>query len=169
VGQSCRLGRSLVEAGVPYVQVNWSQFVEVLYPFSDYGWDTHADNFGLLADWHGPLLDQVFSTLLDDLEQRGLLKTTLVVCLGEFGRTPRINSIGSRDHWHQCYFSIWAGAGVQPGRVIGESDPRGEYPVSRPITPAMVGTTMLDRLGITTELRAELGVLREGRVIDELF
>jgi len=169
VGQSCLLGRRLVEAGVPYVQVNWSQFVEVLYPFSDYGWDTHADNFGLLADWHGPLLDQVFSTLLDDLEQRGLLKTTLVVCLGEFGRTPRINSIGSRDHWHPCYFSIWAGAGVQPGRVIGESDPRGEYPVSRPVTPAMVGTTILDRLGVTTELRAELGVLREGRVIDELF
>ena len=122
-----------------------------------------------MADWHGPLLDQVLSTLLDDLEQRGLLKTTLVVCLGEFGRTPRINAIGSRDHWHQCYFSIWAGAGVQPGRLIGESDPRGEYPVSRPITPAMVGTTILDRLGINTEMRAELGVLPDGRVIDELF
>src|SRR5262249_19827726 len=69
-GQSCLLGRRLVEAGVPYVQVNWSQFVEVFYPFSDYGWDTHADNFGLLADWHCPLLDRVFATLLDDLEQR---------------------------------------------------------------------------------------------------
>src|SRR5213079_2190653 len=99
-GQSCLLGRRLVEAGVPYVQVNWSRFVEVFYPFSDYGWDTHADNFGLLADWHGPLLDNVFATLLDDLEQRGLLKTTLVLCTGEFGRTPRINNIGSRDHWH---------------------------------------------------------------------
>lgn len=169
VGQSCLLGRRLVEAGVPYVQVNWSQFVEVLYPFSDYGWDTHADNFGLLADWHGPLLDQVFSTLLDDLETRGLLKTTLVLCLGEFGRTPRINAIGSRDHWHQCYFSLWAGAGVQPGRVIGESDPRGEYPVTKPVTPAMVGTTLLEQFGITTETRAALGVLREGRVIDDLF
>jgi len=169
VGQSCLLGRRLVEAGVPYVQVNWSQFVEVLYPFSDYGWDTHADNFGLLADWHGPLLDQVFSTLLDDLEARGLLRTTLVICLGEFGRTPRINSIGSRDHWHQCYFSVWAGAGVQPGRVVGQSDPRGEFPVSKPVTPAMVGATILDRMGITTEMRAELGVLRDGTVIDELF
>ena len=99
-GQSCLLGRRLVEAGVPYVQVNWSQYVEVFYPFSDYGWDTHADNFGLLADWHGPLLDRVFSTLLDDLGRRGLLETTLVVCMGEFGRTPRINEIGSRDHWH---------------------------------------------------------------------
>ena len=100
---------------MPYVQVNWSQYVEVFYPFSDYGWDTHADNFGLLADWHGPLLDGVFSTLLDDLGERGLLETTLVVCMGEFGRTPRINPIGSRDHWHQCYFSLWAGAGVKPG------------------------------------------------------
>ena len=168
-GQSCLLGRRLIEAGVPYVQVNWSQFVKVFYQFSDYGWDTHADNFGLLADWHGPLFDQVFATLLDDLEQRGLLETTLVVCMGEFGRTPRINSIGSRDHWHQCYFSIWAGAGVQPGRVIGESDPRGEYPVTQPITPAMVGTTMLELTGINNAARAELKVLEGGRVIDELL
>ena len=86
-GQSCLLGRRLVEAGVPYVQVNWSQFVEVFYEFSDYGWDTHADNFELLADWHGPLLDRVFSTLLDDMRDRGLLESTLVVCMGEFGRT----------------------------------------------------------------------------------
>src|SRR5262249_61035618 len=99
-GQSCLLGRRLVEAGVPFVQVNWSQYAEVFYPFSDYGWDTHADNFPLLADWHGPLLDGVFSTLLDDLERRGLLRTTLVGCMGEFGRTPRVNNIGSRDRWH---------------------------------------------------------------------
>ncbi len=85
-----------------------------------------------------------FRRLLDDLEERGLLETTLVVCMGEFGRTPRINEIGSRDHWHQCYFSLWAGGGVQPGRTIGESDARGEHPVSEPITPAMVGTTMLE-------------------------
>ena len=168
-GQSCLLGRRLVEAGVPYVQVNWSQYVEVFYPFSDYGWDTHADNFGLLADWHGPLLDGVFSTLLDDLDQRGLLETTLVVCMGEFGRTPKINSIGSRDHWHQCYFSLWAGGGVQPGRVIGESDARGEFPASEPVTPAMVGTTILDLAGISSAERAQLKVLDGGRVIDALL
>jgi hypothetical protein len=154
---------------VPYVQVNWSQFVEVLYPFSDYGWDTHADNFGLLTDWHGPLLDHVLSTLLDDFHERGLLDTTLLVCMGEFGRTPRINSIGSRDHWHQCYFSIWAGAGVQPCRALGESDPRGEFPVSMPVTPAMVGTTMLQCAGLDSPARAELKVLEGGSVIDELF
>jgi hypothetical protein len=168
-GQSCLLGRRLVEAGVPYVQVNWSQFVEVYYPFSDYGWDTHADNFGLLADWHGPLLDRVLSTLLDDLDQHGLLESTLLLCMGEFGRTPRINAIGSRDHWHHCYFSIWAGAGVQSGRVVGESDPRGEHPLTDPITPAMVGTTIVERAGIGSKERSELRVLEGGRVIHELF
>ncbi len=168
-GQSCLLGRRLVEAGVPYVQVNWSQFAEVFYPFSDYGWDTHADNFGLLADWHGPLLDQALSTLLDDLRERGLLETTLVVCMGEFGRTPRINNIGSRDHWHPCYFSMWAGGGVQPGRAIGESDARGEYPLTTPITPEMVGTTILELAGVGTQQRAEYRVLEGGRVIDELL
>ena len=168
-GQSCLLGRRLVEAGVPYVQVNWSQFVEVLFRFSDYGWDTHADNFELMADWHGPLLDRVFSTLLDDLKERGLFESTLVVCLGEFGRTPRINGIGSRDHWHQCYSSIWAGAGVEPGRVIGESDRYAEHPITDPITPSDVGTTILELTGIGTQDRAELRVLPEGRVIHELL
>ncbi len=168
-GQSCLLGRRLVEAGVPYVQVNWSQYVEVFYPFSDYGWDTHADNFGLHADWLCPQLDGVFSTLLDDLERRGLLRTTLVICMGEFGRTPRINSIGSRDHWHQVYFSLWAGGGVQPGRVVGESDRRAEYPATEPITPPMVGTTMLELAGIDTQARAQLRVLEGGRVIHELL
>jgi hypothetical protein len=168
-GQSCLLGRRLVEAGVPYVQVNWSRFVEVYYSFSDYGWDTHADNFGLLAEWHAPLFDRVFSTLVDDLADRGLLETTLLVCMGEFGRTPRINEIGSRDHWHRCYFSIWAGGGVQPGRTIGESDARGEHPLTDPITPAMVGTTMLELAGINSAARAELRVLPLGRVIHELL
>jgi hypothetical protein len=167
-GQSCLLGRRLVEAGVPFVQVNWSQYVEVFYQFSDYGWDTHADNFQLLADWHGPLLDGVFSTLLDDLSERGLLETTLVVCMGEFGRTPRINGIGSRDHWHPCYFSIWAGGGIRPGRVIGESDALGEHPLTDPITPAMVGTTILELAGVNTQARAELQVLSGGRVISGL-
>jgi hypothetical protein len=168
-GQSALLGRRLVEAGVPYVQVNWSQVVEVFYPFSDYGWDTHADNFELIADWHCPLLDRVFSALLLDLEDRGLLETTLVVCLGEFGRTPRINAIGSRDHWHQCYFSLWAGGGVQPGRAVGQSDPRGEFPVTDPVTPAMVGTTILELAGIPTATRAQLRVLQGARVIHELL
>ena len=168
-GQSCLLGRRLVEAGVPYVQVNWSRFVEVLYDFSDYGWDTHANNFELLADWHCPLLDRVLSVLLDDLYDRGLLESTLVVAMGEFGRTPRINEIGSRDHWHPCYFSLWAGGGVEPGRVIGQSDPRGEHPITEPITPAMVGSTMLELAGVSSADRAVLKVLEGARVIHELL
>ena len=122
-----------------------------------------------MADWHGPLLDRTLSALVEDLDQRGLLETTLVCCMGEFGRTPRINSIGSRDHWHHCYFSVWAGGGIEPGRVIGESDPNGEHPATDPITPAMVGTTILELAGATSATRAELQVLQDGgHVIDGL-
>jgi hypothetical protein len=168
-GQSCLLGRRLVEAGVPYVQVNWSQYVEAMTPNCDFGWDTHIFNFELLPDRHCPIFDRAFSALMDDLHQRGLLETTLVVCMGEFGRTPRINNQAARDHWPNCYFSIWAGAGVRPGRVIGESDPHGAEPLTEPITPMMVGTTIAERAGIDSQVRAELGVLRGGRVIHELF
>jgi hypothetical protein len=169
-GQSCLLARRLVEAGVPYIQVNWSEYVE---PFlgaqTDYGWDTHANNFELLADRHGPILDRSLSALLDDLDERGLLDSTLVVCMGEFGRTPRINGAASRDHWNRCYSSIWAGAGVVPGRVIGESDARAEDPITEPITPDMVGTTILELAGIHAEVRAEFGILQKSRVLHELF
>lgn len=168
-GQSCLLGRRLIEAGVPFVQVNWSRYVEVLFPFSDYGWDTHSDNFGLMADWHGPLLDRVLAALFDDLHDRGLLDSTLVLCMGEFGRTPKINNIASRDHWHHCYFSLWSGGGVKPGRVIGESDRQGEHPATDPVTPAMVATTVLQLAGVDAEARAEMRVLEEGRVIDRLL
>jgi uncharacterized protein (DUF1501 family) len=168
-GQSCLLARRLVDAHVPYVQVNWSQYVEAMTPNCDFGWDTHIYNFELLMDRLCPIWDRGFSTLLDDLRQRGLLETTLVVCMGEFGRTPRINNQASRDHWPNCYFSIWAGGGVQPGRVIGESDRLGQEPSAEPITPVMVGTTILELAGLTSQARAELGVLQGGRVIHELL
>jgi uncharacterized protein (DUF1501 family) len=168
-GQSCLLARRLVEAGVPYVQVNWSQYVEAMTPNCDFGWDTHIYNFELLPDRHCPILDRVLSALLDDLAQRGLLNSTLVVCMGEFGRTPKINAKASRDHWPNCYFSIWAGGGVKPGRVVGESDRLGQDPVTEPITPLMVGTTILESAGLDSQTRAELRVLQGGRVIHELF
>ena len=79
------------------------------------------------------------------------------------------DAIGSRDHWHPCYFSLWAGAGVQPGRVVGESDARGEYPLTKPVTPAMVGATMLQLAGVSTAARAELGVLEGAHAVDELL
>jgi uncharacterized protein (DUF1501 family) len=167
-GQSCLLARRLVEAGVPYVQVNWSQYVEAMTPNCDFGWDTHIYNFELLADRHCPIFDRVYPALLDDLSRRGLLDSTLVLALGEFGRTPRINGQASRDHWPNCYFSLWAGAGIQGGRIIGESDKLGGDPITEPITPLMVGTTIAELAGIDTQARAELGVLRNGTAIHGL-
>lgn len=169
-GQSCLLAARLAAAEVPYIQVNWSQFVEPYFGNqTDYGWDTHTSNFELLTDYHGPILDRALSALLDDLAERDLLSSTLVVCLGEFGRTPGINGHMSRDHWPHCYCSLWAGGGVVGGRIVGESDPRGERPVSEPITPAMVGATILELAGIPSARRAELQVLPGGRVIHELL
>lgn len=168
-GQSCLLARRLAEAEVPYIQVNWSQYVEAMTPNCDFGWDTHIFNFDLLPNRHAPILDRAFSALLDDLQQRGLLDSTLVLAMGEFGRTPRINGSASRDHWPRNYFSIWAGCGVRPGLVLGESDPSGDDPTTEPITPAMVGATICELAGIDTQARAELGVLTGARAIHELF
>ena len=168
-GQGCLLARRLAEAGVPYIQVNWSEYVETFTPGGDWGWDTHIYNFELLQDRHGPIFDRAYSALLDDMTERGLMEDTLLIAMGEFGRTPRISNRAAREHWNQCYFSIWAGAGVQPGRAIGQSDTKGEHPVSRPITPLMAGTTIAELAGVGAQQRAELKVLDGGSVIDELF
>jgi hypothetical protein len=168
-GQSSLLACRLVEAGVPYVQLNYSRHVEALNPGFEFGWDTHLYNFELLQDQHCPILDRAFSALLDDLHQRGLIDQTLVVMMGEFGRTPRISANAARDHWPPCYFSIWAGGGVQPGRVVGASDKRGEAPRGAPISPLMVGTTIAELAGLDTQARAELNVLPGGQVIEELL
>lgn len=168
-GQSLLLGRRLVESGVPYVQVNWSQYVECMTPNADFGWDTHIYNFESLADRHCPIFDRAFPALLDDLAQRGLSDDVLVVAMGEFGRSPLIGKEAARDHWPRNYFSIWSGGGVKPGRVIGASDKLGNEPVTEPITPVMVGTTMLELAGVTSVGRAELKVLDGGRVIHELM
>jgi uncharacterized protein (DUF1501 family) len=168
-GQSCLVARRLVEAGVPYIQVNWSQYVELGPPPYGFGWDTHAHHFPMMADRHLPIFDRAFAAFLDDLERRGLLATTLVVCVGEFGRTPKINNLASRDHWPDCYCSLWTGAGIQPGRVIGESDARAEQPRTEPVFPAMVGATMLELAGVNSAVRAELRVLEGARVIHELL
>jgi len=106
---------------------------------------------------------------LDEFEERGLLSTTLVVAMGEFGRTPKINQRAARDHWPRCYFSIWAGAGIQPGRVIGQSDKLGEDPLTDRYTPLMVGTTIAELAGIDTQARAEMNVLDGGEVIRALL
>lgn len=168
-GQSCLLARRLVEAGVPYIQVNWSKWVENIYDGrTDFGWDTHWLNFEHLTDRHGPILDRAMSALLDDLRDRGLLESTLVVAMGEFGRTPKISANGGRDHWEKCYSSLWAGGGIQPGHLIGESDRGGFEPVTHPATPADVAATILDLAGIRSEQRAELRLLPNGRPIEGL-
>lgn len=167
-GQSCLMARRLAEAGVPYIHVNWSEYVEAVTPNADFGWDTHIFNFELLPDRHGPIFDRAFTALLSDLNQRGLLDSTLVVAMGEFGRTPKINRRAARDHWQRCYSSIWAGAGIEPGRVIGQSNRYGEDPITRPITPLMVGTTITELVGMGPQERAELKVLDGGTVIHEL-
>lgn len=167
-GQGCLLARRLAEAGVPYIQVNWSEYVETFTPNGDFGWDTHIYNFELLQDRHCPIFDRSFSALLDDLNDRGMLEDTLLVAMGEFGRTPKISNRAAREHWQHCYFSVWAGAGIQPGRCIGDSDAKGEYPVTRPITPLMAGTTISELCGIGAQERAQLKVLDGGSVIDEL-
>ncbi|OYW14987.1 MAG: hypothetical protein B7Z55_15345, partial [Planctomycetales bacterium 12-60-4] len=135
----------------------------------DFGWDTHIYNFELHQDRLCPIFDRALSALLDDLQQRGMLHDTLVIAMGEFGRTPRINGRASRDHWPQCYFSLWAGAGLPGGRVIGASDPLGEHPLEAPVTPLMAGTTIAELSGINTQIRAELKVLDGGSVIEGLM
>ncbi|MEE2641144.1 MAG: DUF1501 domain-containing protein [Planctomycetota bacterium] len=167
-GQSLLLARRLAEKEVPYIHVNWSEYVEALTPNTDFGWDTHIHNFDLLPNRHCPIFDRAFSALLDDLEERGLLDSTLVCCMGEFGRTPRINKRAARDHWPQCFFSIWAGAGIKPGRVVGVSDRTASQPVTDPVKPPAVGATILDQMGINSIVRSELDVLPDGEVIHDL-
>jgi hypothetical protein len=169
-GQSCLLARRLVEARVPYIQVNWSKWVENIFDGrTDFGWDTHWLNFEHLTDRHGPIFDRAMSALLDDLHERGLLDSTLVVAMGEFGRTPKISGNGGRDHWPNCYSSLWAGGGIQPGRVVGESDRGGFEPLTHPAAPVAVAATILELAGIRLEQRAALRVLPEASPIEGLL
>src|SRR5262249_10473803 len=161
--------RRLVEHGVPFVQVNWSDHVEAEEDSGDGGWDHHYRNFQILQDRHAPWLDQTYSALLTDLRERGLLDRTLVIALGEFGRSPKINDKAGRDHWEHCYSAMVAGGGVRGGRVVGASDSRGEYPRDNPVTPADVAATIHHCVGITSEQAATLGLGGDGKVIQELF
>ncbi|MBX6312775.1 MAG: DUF1501 domain-containing protein [Isosphaeraceae bacterium] len=168
-GQCCLIARRLVEAGIPFVQVNWSTHVEGPEDAGDGGWDMHDRYFQIMQDRHGWMFDRALSALLDDLEVRGLLESTLVVAVGEFGRTPKINDKAGRDHWNFCYSGLLAGGGVQGGRVIGASDKRGEHPIARPATPADLGATILARLGIGAADLTGIGLNPLGQAIEELF
>lgn len=168
-GQSCLLARRLVEHGVPFVQVNWSDHVEAEEDSGDGGWDHHYRNFQLMQDRHAGWLDQAYAALITDLRQRGLLSSTLVLAVGEFGRSPRINDKAGRDHWEHCYSALVAGGGVRGGRIVGESDRRAERPHNRPITPADLAATIHHAVGITADQAATLGIRVDGQVIQELL
>jgi Protein of unknown function (DUF1501) len=161
-GQSCLLARRLVEAGVRFVTVTYG------------GWDHHANIFESL-DKKLPEFDRGFSALIDDLHTRGLLAETLVLCMGEFGRTPKINKDTGRDHWGPAASLVFAGAGVKPGTVIGATDKQGAYVTKQPVSPADVAFTVYDSVGIDPrkQLVAPDGrpveILDQGELVKELF
>jgi hypothetical protein len=156
-GQSVLLARRLVEAGVSLVQVNWTRWDTDTTAAP--AWDTHQKNGERLKTALMPPMDVAYSALLEDLEQRGLLDETLVVWMGEFGRTPRINPSGGRDHWGHVFCAALAGGGVRGGVVHGASDRQGGYPVSGRVEPQDLTATIFHCLGYEphTELRDSLG------------
>ena len=141
-GRALILARRLAEAGVPMAAIHFNEMT-----VCD-GWDTHSKNFPALQGELLPMLDQGLSALLEDLEQRGLLETTLVVCMGEFGRTPKINAQAGRDHWGLCQSVLLAGGGIRGGRVLGPSDRIGAYPASDPVDPVDVHATLYHCMGL---------------------
>lgn len=147
-GQSLLLARRLVEAGVSLVQVNWTRVEDVK---NNGSWDTHNNHFSDLMNHLMPRMDLACSALFEDLQQRGLLKDTLVVWLGEFGHTPRINGNGGRDHWGNCFSIALGGAGIRGGFVHGESDPHAAFPLSGAVSPADVTATIFHSLGFSPE------------------
>ncbi|MFO0913613.1 MAG: DUF1501 domain-containing protein [Pirellulales bacterium] len=137
-GQSHLLARRLIEAGSRMVTtVNGPSIT----------WDTHINNFSRMRNELVPPMEQAFAALIEDLDERGLLDETIVVWLGDFGRTPQINAQAGRDHWPQCFTAVIAGGGVPGGQYVGQSDQLGAYPVSRPVTPADLHATVFRLLG----------------------
>jgi hypothetical protein len=166
-GQNLLMARRLVEAGVPFINV---------YDFRQQGqnWDSHSQNFVQHKEYLLPPLDQALSALIEDLQERGLLETTLVVVMGEFGRTPKINGSAGRDHWPDCYSALLAGGGVTGGGVHGVSDRLGAYPASDPVRPADLAATIFWRFGIdpATHIHDATGRpyrIAEGEPIKQLF
>jgi hypothetical protein len=154
VGQSLLMSRRLVEAGVPLVTVNWED--ETKIDGVNTCWDTHQDNFPKLKNLLCPLFDQVFPTFLRDLSDRGLLESTLVVAIGEFGRTPHMGQFSQsantrktgRDHWPRAFTALLAGGGVRGGQVYGATDKHAGSVVERPVSPADLTATILKHLGV---------------------
>ena len=162
LGQSCLMGRRLVEAGVRCVTIDHSN------------WDTHDGNFAVLKNSLLPMYDSAISTLFRDLSDRGLLDSTLVVVTGEFGRTPRINKNAGRDHWGPAFTVLLGGGGIRGGVVVGKSDARAEKPASDPHGPEDLFATMYSLLGIDPKAEAHtpdgrpVALVNNGKVMSEL-
>jgi hypothetical protein len=152
-GNSTLLARRLVERGVRFVNVSWDNFRERFeFPPSNQVWDTHERNFPILKDNHLPNLDLTYSALMEDLDSRGLLDETLVVTMGEMGRTPKINENGGRDHWTFCYSVLLAGAGIRGGSVYGASDAHAAYVKDKPVRIRDICATIFHCLGIDPDM-----------------
>jgi len=163
LGQSCLLARRLVESGVTFVTIQ-----------AGGGWDTHGDNFAQLKNNLLPKYDRAVAALASDLAQRGLDKKVLIMTMGEFGRTPRINPTAGRDHWPGAMSILYAGGDLKMGQMIGTTDSKAEYPATKPYSPGCVLSTMYHVLGIDhthvfrDHANRPLPVLSEGRPIEEL-
>ena len=164
LGQSCLLARRLVESGVSYVTVQ-----------AGGGWDTHGDNFAQLKKNLLPKYDMALTALVNDLYARGLQDKVLVMTMGEFGRTPRINPTAGRDHWPGAMSVVYAGGGLKMGQMIGTTDARAEYPTSKPASPGCLLSTMYHTLGVDyhhpffDQGRRPLPILSEGQPIADLI
>src|SRR5262245_9981335 len=166
VGQSLLMARRLVEAGLPLVTVNWED--ETKIDGVNTCWDTHQGNFAKLQNLLCPIFDQVFPAFVNDLSERGLLETTLVVAIGEFGRTPKLGQFtqsantkpGGRDHWPHAFTALLAGGGVRGGQIYGSTTPTGGYVATQPVTPADLTATILHHLGIDHTLEYDDGFQR---------
>ena len=175
-GQGCLLARRLVEAGVKFVTVYFSDNIGGKSTESG-GWDTHGfDNtrmFPIVEKYHFPITEKTLPTLLDDLDERGLLQDTLVVWMGEFGRTPKINKDISRDHWPQCYTVLLAGGGVKRGFTYGSSDAKAMFPDEHPVRPDDLAATVFQLLGIDPQAevqdRANRPLVIAGRPVTDVM
>lgn len=182
-GQSLLLARRLIEAETRFVQVTWpARSDDEPAAGPDGSWDTHRNNFPMLRDHRCPVFDQSLSAFVEDMAARGLLERTLVVAIGEFGRSPKIGSPttnnvgpGGRDHWPECYSFLIAGGGVRQGQVYGESDRHGAWPKVDPVHPFDLLATIYHALGIdpATEYHDTLNrprrLVESGRAITGLF
>lgn len=167
-GQSTLLARRLLEAGTRMVTLSWA-------PDANATWDTHGQNFKKLKETLLPQFDAACSSLIDDLVQRSMLERTLIVVMGDFGRTPKVNGNAGRDHWNYCYSLMLVGGGMKPGYIYGSSDKTGAFPASNPLVPGDVIATIYHSLGFPHDkllydrLNRPHRVVPEGDVVSELL